>query len=89
MRVKGKIYNRTYEARGIAMEEIEIAPTNINSDGTFAGEVTQAQQPKGDYGGAFGGPNANAVAGALFASDHETSLPDVEEYGLFVLERSN
>lgn len=87
--VKGKIYNRTYVAQGIPLEEIQIAPATIQADGSFAGNVTQAQQDKGNYGGAFGGPNANSVAGALYATDHVQGAQNVEEFGLFVLERSN
>ncbi|MDU9004797.1 transferrin-binding protein-like solute binding protein [Sedimentitalea todarodis] len=89
MRVKGQIYNRTYAAQGTALETLQIAPAEIQADGSFAGDVTQDQQPTGDYGGAFGGPNANSVAGALFASDHVAGVSGVEEFGLFVLERSN
>lgn len=87
--VKGKVYNRTYVAQGIPLEELQIAPATIQADGSFAGNVTQAQQDKGNYGGAFGGPNANSVAGALYANDHVQGAQNVEEFGLFVLERSN
>ncbi len=89
-RVKGLVYNRRYEAAGLDIpENLEIAPTDILEDGSFAGEVTVAKQTKGTYGGTFGGPEAQAVAGGLFAKDHITGLARVEEYGLFVLERSN
>ncbi|MDK3073154.1 thymidylate synthase [Sedimentitalea sp. JM2-8] len=88
-RVKGTIYDRTYAAQGVPLENLEIAPTDIQADGSFAGKITQAQEEKGDYGGAFGGSNANSVAGALFAKDHVQNLNKVEEFGLFVLERSN
>ncbi|WP_424984779.1 hypothetical protein [Microbulbifer sp. S227A] len=89
MRVKGQIYNRTYAATGADLDSLEIAPADIQADGSFSGDVTQQQQDRGDYGGAFGGSNANAVAGALFASGHVAGVSDVEEFGLFVLERSN
>ncbi|MBJ6370057.1 factor H binding protein domain-containing protein [Sedimentitalea arenosa] len=86
-RVKGLVSNRNYTARDIALQDLEIAPTDINPDGSFAGEITQNQQKKGEYGGIFGGPEASAVAGALYAEDHQQGLPDIEEYGLFVLDR--
>jgi hypothetical protein len=72
-------------AQGRDLEELQIAPTDIQTDGSFAGEVTQAQQAKGTYGGS----NADSVAGALFAKDHVNGLDNEEEFGLFVLERSN
>lgn len=89
MRVKGQVYNRTYVAQGAELEALEIAPTDIQSDGSFSGDVTQGQQGVGSYGGAFGGSNANAVAGALHASGHVGGVSEIEEFGLFVLERSN
>lgn len=87
--VKGTIYDRVYEAQGMDLPDLEIAPSAIQADGSFAGEVTQRHQTKGDYGGAFGGPNADAVAGALHVEDHVDGLDEEEEFGLFVLERSN
>lgn len=86
-RVKGLVNNRTYIARNINMSDLEIAPTDINDDGTFAGEITQGQQSKGDYGGIFGGPESDAVAGTLFVKDHQAGFTDLEERGLFVLDR--
>lgn len=88
-RVKGLIYNRKYVDRDLDLEELEIAPTEIAEDGTFSGSVTVAKQNKGEYGGTFGGTQSNAVAGGLFAKDHVDGLDNEEEYGLFVLERSN
>ncbi len=89
MRVKGQIYNRTYAATGADLEGLQIAPADIQADGSFAGNVTQQEQARGEYGGAFGGPNANAVAGALYTSGHVSGESEAEEFGLFVLERSN
>lgn len=87
--VKGTIYNRTYEAAGTDLEDLEIAPSTIQDDGTFSGEVTQDLSSVGDYGGAFGGADADSVAGALFVSDHIDGIDNEEEFGIFVLERSN
>ena len=86
--VNGAISNRTFADAPIAVDDLELAPTAINADGTFAGDVTQAQQGRGDYGGIFGGNGATAVAGALFVEDHIstiTGLEGEEEYGIFVL----
>ncbi|MBK0327624.1 thymidylate synthase [Rhodobacteraceae bacterium F11138] len=88
-RVKGTVYNRNYVAAGLDLPDLEIAPTDISDDGTFTGEITVAHQTKGDYSGTFGGVNSSAVAGGLYAKDHVDGLDDEEEYGLFVLERSN
>ncbi len=88
-RVKGRIYNRTSNvaAFGGALTNLDIAPADIAADGSFSGKVTQAQQEKGDYGGVFGGPQSDAVAGALFVKDHIDGVDQEEEYGLFVLDK--
>ena len=39
----------------------------------------------GQYGGIFGGTDANAVAGALFAEGHIDGVDNEEERGIFVL----
>ncbi|SFT61743.1 hypothetical protein [Sedimentitalea nanhaiensis] len=88
-RVKGTVYDRTYVAAGMALPDLEIAPTDIADDGTFAGDITVSHQSKGEYGGTFGGVDSNAVAGGLYVKDHVDGLDDEEEYGIFVLERSN
>ncbi len=88
--VKGTVYDRTYVATGTELPALAMAPTAISQDGTFSGEVTTLDhQNKGEYSGTFGGPEAGAVAGGLFAKDHIDDRDQIEEYGVFVLERSN
>jgi len=86
--VNGVVYNRVIvDDAGIDLssQNIELAPTEILSDGTFTGDAVQTLNGVGTYGGIFGGPEASAVAGTLFAEDHITQINNVEEYGLFVL----
>ncbi len=83
-RVNGRIYNRVIADSGQSVVNLDLAPTGIQSDGTFTGDVTVADnQDRGDYGGVFGGRGASAVGGALTAADHigNGSL----EFGAFVL----
>jgi len=86
-RVKGRVFNREYVAPGTPLSDLDIAPTDIQADGTFSGKITQSQQEKGDYGGLFGGPQSEAVAGALYVKDHIQGFTNPEEYGLFVLDK--
>ena len=84
--VNGRITSRAIpDNGGITPEDIDLAPTAINDDGTFSGNVEQANQTRGNYGGIFGGTDAGAVAGGLFVSNHISQLTDEEEYGIFVL----
>jgi len=82
--VSGTVYNRVSVDSGEALDNLALDGTAIDGSGAFAGTVSQGNQTKGDYGGIFGGPNASAVAGTLYAKDH---IPgnDQEETGLFVL----
>lgn len=86
-RVKGLVFNRQYVAAGTSLTDLEISPTDIAEDGTFAGKITQNHLEKGDYGGLFGGTDSEAVAGALFAKDHVDGIDEEEEYGVFVLDK--
>lgn len=86
--VSGVIYDREIVDYGIALENMDMEPTAIDTDGTFTGNITQTGTTvvdRGDYGGIFGGDDASAVAGTLFVSDHIASIDGEEEYGLFVL----
>ncbi len=86
--VNGVVYNRvvvddpTIDLTG---QNIELAPTTIEADGTFTGDAQQDLISKGSYGGVFGGTNASAVAGTLFVEEHINGIDNIDEYGLFVL----
>jgi hypothetical protein len=86
-RVNGGITNRVINDNGLAISDVELAPTDINADGSFSGDTTQNLQSRGSYAGIFGGSGATEVAGALYMEDHITSggISDAEEYGIFVL----
>jgi len=86
--VNGLVYDRVFvDSSGTAMENLELSPTEIATDGTFVGAATQKSGASdvGTYGGVFGGTGATEVAGTLFVHDHITALDNEEEYGLFVL----
>ena len=84
-RVNGLIYQRVSVDSGLVMEDLNLVPATIESDGTFTGGVALGNNERGTYGGIFGGTNASAVAGTLFVEDQAGNLVDQEEYGLFVL----
>lgn len=86
--VNGIVYDRIVvdnPAIDLSAQNIALAPTAIEENGTFTGDATQARTNKGTYGGIFGGPDASAVAGTLYVKDHIAGFDNVEEYGLFVL----
>ena len=85
--VDGLVYNRVHADSGTAIENLELWPAKITDTGTFTNDVRQngGSDTVGVYGGIFGGPDARAVAGSLYAKDHISAATDPEEYGLFVL----
>lgn len=90
MRVNGEVYDRVIvDSPGITLENLELSPTALTTDGSFIGVTTQDSGSKvvGDYGGVFGGTGATEVAGTLFVEDHITALDNEEEYGAFVLSK--
>ena len=84
--VNGRITNRVIpDLPAVVPEDLDLEATAIQADGTFTGNVTQAMTTRGTYGGIFGGVESAALAGALEASDHISTLSDEDEYGIFVL----
>lgn len=83
----GVIYNRTVPDYAASVEDLELAPAAIATDGTFSGEVQQSggSATVGEWAGIFGGTDSSAVAGTVFVSDHTTTFSNEEEYGTFVL----
>ena len=73
------------DAPTIEVADLELAPTSIEADGTFFGDVTVDLQNRGEYGGIFGGNGATEVAGIVHAEEHIGDLQNEEEYGVFVL----
>ena len=95
--VDGVVYNRTvqdYNATGnldpnsanpLIVPDLAMDATGIETDGTFFGTVSVANQVRGEYGGIFGGTGATEVAGVVHAKDHISEFQNEEEYGIFVL----
>ncbi len=84
--VNGRVYGRRAVDAGQRLESLDLAPTAIETNGTFTGELTQGpNETRGTYGGIFGGKDAAVVAGTLYAKDHIEGVENEEERGLFVL----
>lgn len=98
--VNGAIYNRVWREQnngaGQALPSIVLIATDIATDGTFHGANVEYDglvgTDIGDYGGIFGGPDADAVGGAVVLTewDGENNPLGLEtelEWGVFVLDR--
>ncbi len=85
--VNGVVYDRDApDYPQLTLSDLALAPADIDAEtGTFDGEVTIDLTAVGQYGGIFGGTDANAVAGALFAEGHIDGVDNEEERGIFVL----
>ncbi|MEL7099626.1 MAG: thymidylate synthase [Pseudomonadota bacterium] len=95
--LSGLIYDRRLDANDtdlgggatdLAVGDLALVPTTIDGNGEFFGDVELAgdRTDRGDYGGIFGGTDANAVAGVIFIADHLVSNTQAEEeWGTFVL----
>lgn len=86
--VNGVVYNRVSDTPSgtlVSVRDLQLAPTSIAADGSFIGDVEQDLQDRGTYGGIFGGTDASAVAGTLFAQDHIEGSDNPAEHGAFVL----
>ena len=93
--VAGTVVDRVITSRNfgtVSLPVLTLAPTDLQEDGTFAGDVERAgsRQEVGEYAGIIGGPDSNALAGGLHVEEHfDTALTVAgeEEYGVFVLGR--
>lgn len=84
----GVVYGRVIPdapAVDLSSQNLVLAPTEIEANGTFVGDAEQNNVSVGTYGGVFGGQGATEVAGTLFVEGHMTGINGIEEYGLFVL----
>ena len=76
------------------LPDLVLVPTDLTNAGTFAGNVELSDQTGvGEYAGTIGGPQAETLAGAIFAEEHFGDgavlggITGEEEYGIFVLGR--
>tara|TARA_R110000764_G_scaffold9998_7_gene31289 strand:- start:3648 stop:4589 length:942 start_codon:yes stop_codon:yes gene_type:complete len=95
--LKGAVYDRVLDANDnqlppgqteLIVGSLEFDPTTIDSDGTFFGDVrlNGETDPRGNYGGIFGGTESEVMAGVLFIEDHLVSNTTAEqEYGMWVI----
>jgi len=67
------------------VEDLDLGPGVIAEDGTFTGITSVGTQPRGTYGGIFGGQGATEVAGIVTAEEHIDALQREIEIGVFVL----
>lgn len=93
--INGAIYNRVFVDGAIPLPDLALLPTAIADDGTFSGTVEYVGvvgQGIGNYGGIFGGPDAEGVAGGVFLDEWDgqgnpLGLENEQEYGAFVLDQ--
>lgn len=94
--VNGAIYNRTLVDAALALPDIALIATDIAIDGTFHGTTVEyvglVGTDIGDYGGIFGGPDAEAVGGGVRLEEWDgendaLGFDNEEEYGVFVLDQ--
>ncbi len=84
--VNGSIYNRVIVDNGMALSDVVLVETEIGTDGTFLGGAEYSDQtPIGNYGGIFGGTDANSVAGLVHLTEFELTMDNEQEHGVFVL----
>ncbi len=93
--VEGAIYDRILADGGIPLPDVVLVAGTIEADGYFTGSTEifgEVGTSNGSYGGVFGGPNSESVAGgvSLTAFDGDGNplgLENEEEYGVFVLDQ--
>lgn len=87
-RLNGQIINRSIVDTATPQLDVLLKITAINADGTFAGTVQQfsgaSLNDVGDYGGIFGGPNANDLA-AVLVFKPDPDLAALVEQGAFAI----
>ncbi len=85
--LEGGIRNRVIVDNNTSLDDVFLRITAINSDGTFAGNVTFNDLTAiGTYAGAFGGADGTAVAGAIDIRPIEGEARILER-GVFVADR--
>lgn len=92
--LEGSIYNRRLADAALDLPTVILVATSIAEDGTFFGGTVEYQGDLttdiGDYGGIFGGPNAEGVGGIVRLTEWDgpanpLGIENEEEYGVFVL----
>lgn len=85
--INGAISNRVLVDYAQAIPTVYLIPTDISSEGTYAGVVENpAQIVIGSYAGTFGGIGATSTAGGIHLDgDFVPGVVNEEEYGVFVL----
>ncbi|MFU8777620.1 MAG: thymidylate synthase [Roseovarius sp.] len=101
-RVEGNITGRTIAETGQALPSLVLVATGIEANGTFNGGVeydirdplsnTTDTVGIGDFGGVFGGPNSDGVAGVVNLTQFDGSgnplgMLNELESGIFVLDQ--
>lgn len=86
--VNGSIYNRMIVDTNTSLTNVILVATDISSNGTFEGAAEDEDRNEiGAYGGAFGGTDANAVAGLVHLTEVIRAVDNEQEHGVFVLSR--
>lgn len=91
--VNGEIYNRVLispvdGSAEMRLDDLALIVTEIDANGEFFGNVEidgNIGVDIGDYGGIFGGEDAQSVAGIVSISNFSDDLENEDEVGVFVL----
>ncbi|MBB97079.1 MAG: thymidylate synthase [Rhodobacteraceae bacterium] len=84
--VNGTIYDRALPDYNAEVENINLGPSAIATDGSFEGTALVGSTTEvGSYGGIFSGEDASAVAGAIYVEGHMEAFSNEIEQGIFVL----
>lgn len=100
--VEGNIFGRNIAETGQELPSLVLVSSQINANGTFSGGVeydlgdprsnTDTTTGNGTFGGVFGGPNAEGVAGVVNLTEFDGAsnplgLENELETGIFVLDQ--
>ncbi|SHK99411.1 hypothetical protein SAMN05444414_103217 [Roseovarius marisflavi] len=100
--VEGNIFGRSIAESGQELPSLVLVASEIAANGTFNGTVeydlrdprsaADVPTPNGSYGGVFGGPGADGVAGAINLTDFDgvgdpLGFENELETGIFVLDQ--
>jgi hypothetical protein len=84
--INGAVTNREIVDTGLALADVILIATDIQSNGSFVGTVEDpGLNTIGDYAGAFGGDGATSLSGGLSIDDYLENIENEFEYGTFVL----
>ena len=86
--VNGVIYRRSIDDTGVALPDVVLVKTGIDSNGAFSGGAEwDDRTPIGSYAGVFAGTNSKWATGGIYLTDVIDTVEDELEVGVFLLEQ--